>query len=150
MGSVAHDDVGVVPVLVHDPHGRLLPSDAVGRAGVADSKTGNVVVDQGAAGAARLLVVDVKVGVQEVKDAIVVTPDLVVVGVQVDVMLPGLVFRQDRISLEHHRAVHGPGDVLDLLDQAGVEEVLRRVADVQFGRVEGSHGTGPGAGRASP
>jgi len=35
----------------------------------------------------------------------------------------------------------GAGDVLDFLDQAGVEEILGRVADVELGGVEVSDGT---------
>ena len=83
------------------------------------------------------------------KEAVVVAPDLVVVGVHVDVVFPGPVLGDQGIAFDHHRGVDGAGDVLDFLDHAGVEEVLGRVADVQFGGVEVGDGSAPGTGVGS-
>ena len=141
VGAVAQDDVGVVAVLAEDAHGRLDPGKAILGTGIADTKAGDVVVDQGAPGLAGLPAVDVEVGVEEVEGAVVVAPDLVVVGVHVDVVLPGPVLGHEGIALEHHRGMDGAGDVLDFLDQAGVKEILGRVADVELGGVEVGDGT---------
>ena len=96
-------------------------------------------VDQRAALASQLVAVERHVRVETVEATAAVAPQRPVVRAEVGEVLPGPVKLKHRVPLELLGRVHGSDDVLNLFDQPVVEEILRPIADDQFGGVKSGH-----------
>ena len=77
---------------------------------------------------------DVEIAVDAVGPSrYLINPDLIVAGIEIHHVFPGLITLDERVPSMFFRHVHRPGNVLDFLKQRVVEEKLRFVADDELG-----------------